>query len=136
MIIGIVIAAIVIIAIGYFRLLVVVSPTEAHVISTGKRIKIFDGQGRYLYYSLWQERVIVPKHVFEITRRVRLHDAGNLPFAVEIACKVRVSDARAAVDYIQSWCNGEEIKVINSRSNFISLMQNLKSSSEMYSFSG
>ncbi|MHA1911124.1 MAG: SPFH domain-containing protein [Candidatus Kariarchaeaceae archaeon] len=98
MIIGIVIAAIVIIAIGYFRLLVVVSPTEAHVISTGKKIKIFDGQGRYLFYSLWQERVIVPKHVFEITRKVRLHDAGNLPFAVEIACKVRVSDARAAVE--------------------------------------
>ena len=55
MIIVIVVVAIVIIAIGYFRLLVVVSPTEAHVISTGKRIKIFDGQGRYLFYSLWSK---------------------------------------------------------------------------------
>ena len=96
-IIIIVAVAIVVIALGYLRLLVVVPPTEAHVISTGKKIKIFDGQGRYLFYSLWQERVVVPKHVFEITRRVRLHDAGNLPFAVEIACKVRVSDAEAAV---------------------------------------
>jgi flotillin len=96
-IIGLVVAAIVLVAIGYLRLLVVVPPTQAHVISTGRRLKIFDGEGKYLYFKYWQERVIVPKHVFEITRRVRLHDAANLPFAVEIACKVRVASAEAAV---------------------------------------
>ena len=39
-------------------------------------------------------------------------------------------DARAAVDYIQSWCQGEIIEQTNSKSRFISLMTDLKNSSE------
>lgn len=114
MIIGIIVAvAIFSIIIAVFKILVVVPPTEAHVISTGRKIKIFDGQGRYLYFTLWQERVVVPKHVFEITRKVRLHDSANLPYAVEIACKVRVADARIAVENLGIVDNDVIIRIVD-----------------------
>ncbi|MHA2404203.1 MAG: SPFH domain-containing protein [Candidatus Kariarchaeaceae archaeon] len=76
----------------------IVPPHEAHVISGGK-FKIFDGQGRYVYWPLWQTRNILSKAVLEISvPSIRLHDKDHLPFAVEISCKVQVGDARKAAE--------------------------------------
>lgn len=76
----------------------VVPPHEAHVIS-GRGYKIFDGQGRYVYWPLWQTRSILSKAVLEISvESIRLHDKQHLPFAVEISCKVQVGDARKAAE--------------------------------------
>ncbi|MHA2252371.1 MAG: SPFH domain-containing protein [Candidatus Kariarchaeaceae archaeon] len=76
----------------------VVPPHEAHVIS-GRGFKIFDGQGRYVYFPLWQTRNILSKAVLEISvPSIRLHDKDYLPFAVEISCKVQIGDARKAAE--------------------------------------
>lgn len=79
----------------YYR---VVPPHEIHVIS-GKKFKIFDGQGRYLYKPFLETRNILHKAVIEIiVPKINLHDKNYLPFAVEISCKVQIGDAKTAAE--------------------------------------
>lgn len=85
-------------AIFIIRNYTIVPPHELHVIS-GKRFKIFDGSGRYLYYPFFQTRSILSKAVIEIiVPRIQLHDKNYLPFAVDISCKVQIGDAKTAAE--------------------------------------
>ena len=75
------------------KMLIVVPFNEVHVLSTGKKVKTFDGKGRYFWFSMIQGRMVIPKHVLDIEPGLlELHDCDNLPFGVEISIKVQVTD--------------------------------------------
>ncbi len=77
----------------------IVGPNEAHVISGGKSAKVYDGYGRYVFMPFLYKRIIMSKTVIEVSiPMIRLHDRDNLPFAVEISCKVQISDPAKAAE--------------------------------------
>ena len=91
-----VIALIIILSI-YISRIQVVPPNEFHVVVSKKTRKVYDGRGRYVYWTTWNRRIIIPKRVLDIeVRRIRLHDKYNLPFELEISCKIQVKDPNKA----------------------------------------
>ncbi|HUX99669.1 MAG TPA: SPFH domain-containing protein [Candidatus Deferrimicrobium sp.] len=83
----------------YLSRLVVVPPSEFHVVVTKDRRDIYDGKGRYLFFPTFKRRIIIPKRVLDIeVSQIRLHDKHNLPFMLEISCKIQVKDAQKAAE--------------------------------------
>ncbi|MFX1293786.1 MAG: SPFH domain-containing protein [Promethearchaeota archaeon] len=79
--------------------IVVVPPSEFHVVVSKNNRKIYDGQGRYFFYPTFHRRIIVPKRVLDIeVSQIRLHDKHNLPFQLEISCKIQVKDPGKAAE--------------------------------------
>ncbi|MHA1231687.1 MAG: SPFH domain-containing protein [Candidatus Helarchaeota archaeon] len=93
-----VIFAIVVIVIFLSRI-VVVPPSEYHVVVSKNKRKVYDGKGRYYYFPTFHRRIIIPKRVLDIeVSRIRLHDQHNLPFELEISCKIQVKDPKKAAE--------------------------------------
>lgn len=87
----------------WLRTINVVPPNEAHVVVTKNKRQLFDGQGRYHFYKLFNRRIIVPKEVLDIEiPDIRLHDKDKLPFMVKISCKVQVKDPAKAAETLGS----------------------------------
>ncbi|MBD3227180.1 MAG: hypothetical protein GF329_03245 [Candidatus Lokiarchaeota archaeon] len=83
----------------YFSNLVVVPPSEFHVVVSKNKRRIFDGKGRYIFWSTFNRRIIIPKRVLDIeVSRIRLHDKHNLPFELEISCKIQVKNPGKAAE--------------------------------------
>jgi len=83
----------IIIAIIYFKSLVVVPFNEVHVISRKNKVTQYDGKGRYVFIKLVHGRTIIPKFVLDIEPPlIKLHDQDKLPFGVEVSVKVQVTD--------------------------------------------
>ncbi|MDH5400940.1 MAG: SPFH domain-containing protein [Candidatus Heimdallarchaeota archaeon] len=104
----------IIVAIGYilYTTYNVVKPDEVHVISGRGKIKMFNGGQSYRYFPLIHKKNIISTSVIEIAvQRIKLLDSSNLPFAVEISCKVQVSDAKTAVQTLGK-ATANEIKPI------------------------
>lgn len=96
---GIVCAVIVVIVYVslYFSNLTVVPPSEFHVVVSKNRRRVYDGKGRYVFWSTFNRRIIIPKRVLDIEiSKIRLHDKYNLPFELEISCKIQVKDSSKA----------------------------------------
>lgn len=76
----------------------VVDLQEVHVLSGKGKVKEYTAGQSYLYFPYLEKRNIVPLRVLEIAiPRIKLMDMNNLPFGVEISCKVQISDPRTAV---------------------------------------
>jgi flotillin len=71
---------------------------EAHILTSRKgKVRVFDGKGRYHYFPHFQKRVIMPKTIIEIkSPRIKHHDVDKLPFGVELACKIQITDPEQA----------------------------------------
>jgi len=83
----------------YLSRMVVVPPSEFHVVVGRKKRWIYDGKGRYFYFPTFKRRVVIPKRVLDIEiSRIRLHDKHNLPFELEISCKIQVKDPLKAAE--------------------------------------
>ncbi len=67
---------------------------EAHILTSRKGlVRVFDGKGRYHFFPHFQKRIIMPKTIMEIkSPRIKHHDVDKLPFGVELACKIQISD--------------------------------------------
>ncbi len=76
----------------------VVDLQSIHVLSGNGRVTEKVGGQSYIYLPFVTKRSIVPLQVLEIAiPRIKLLDMNNLPFGVEISCKVQISDARTSV---------------------------------------
>ena len=83
----------------WVRSIVVVPPNQAHVVVSKSKKNLYDGQGRYMYFKLLHQRIIIPKEVLDVDiPDIRLHDMNNLPFVVKISCKVKVKDPFKAAE--------------------------------------
>ena len=71
---------------------------EAHILTSRKGlVRVFDGKGRYHFFPHFQKRIIMPKTIMEIkSPRIKHHDVDKLPFGVELACKIQISDPERA----------------------------------------
>ena len=96
-----VIGTIVLIVVGivWVSSVVVVPPNEAHVVVSKTKRRLFDGQGRYHFYRLFNRRIILPKEVIDVDiPDIRLHDMDNLPLVVRISCKVQIKNPSKAAE--------------------------------------
>ena len=96
----VVIGIIAVIVLGIFlSRIVVVPPSEFHVVVSKDKRKVYDGKGRYYYFPMFNRRIIIPKRVLDIeVSQIRLHDMHNLPFVLEISCKIQVKDPNKAAE--------------------------------------
>ncbi len=102
----------VIVLVLLLRAYTVVDLQEVHVISGKGKVKEYTAGQSYLYFPYLEKRNIVPLRVLEIAiPRIKLMDMNNLPFGVEISCKVQISDPRTAVKALGS-ATPEEIRPI------------------------
>jgi flotillin len=96
------------------KLYTVVEANKIHVVSGGGRIRPFKDGETYTFLPLLQKRDIVTRSVIEIgVPRIKLLDTDNLPFAVEISCKVQVSDAVTAVKTLGKASPNEIIPIVD-----------------------
>ena len=90
----------------------VVAPNEAHVIAGGKKTRVYDGRGRYVFIPIMNTKNVLSKSVIEVSiPQIKLHDMNYLPFAVEISCKVQIADPRKAAETFETG-SPNEIKPI------------------------
>ncbi|NVM30760.1 MAG: hypothetical protein HWN65_18105 [Candidatus Helarchaeota archaeon] len=93
-----VLAALIVVWVFLSRI-VVVPPSEFHVVVSKDKQKVYDGKGRYFYFSTFNRRIVIPKRVLDIeVSQIRLHDKHNLPFQLEISCKIQVRDPSKAAE--------------------------------------
>ena len=101
LIVGIVVGVIVFIIIlaVWLNTITVVPPNEAHVVVSKNKRNLYDGQGRYMYFKLFNRRIILPKEVIDVDiPDIRLHDKDNLPLVVRISCKVQIKNPVKAAE--------------------------------------
>ncbi|MHA1268397.1 MAG: SPFH domain-containing protein [Candidatus Helarchaeota archaeon] len=101
LIVGIIfgIIALIIVLSVYISRIVVVPPSEFHVVVSKNKRKTYDGKGRYFFFKTFNRRIIIPKRVLDIEiSKIRLHDKHNLPFELEISCKIQVRDPNKAAE--------------------------------------
>ncbi|NVM54881.1 MAG: SPFH domain-containing protein, partial [Candidatus Helarchaeota archaeon] len=97
--ISIAVVAIITIIGVYLSRIVVVPPSEFHVVVSKDQRRVYDGKGRYFYFRTFNRRIIIPKRVLDIeVSQIRLHDKHNLPFQLEISCKIQVKDPTKAAE--------------------------------------
>ncbi len=96
----VIIGIVAVILLGVFlSRIVVVPPSEFHVVVSKDKRNVYDGKGRYYYFPMFNRRIIIPKRVLDIeVSQIRLHDKHNLPFILEISCKIQVKDPGKAAE--------------------------------------
>ena len=71
---------------------------EAHILTSAHgKVRVFDGNGRYHFFPHFQKRIVMPKTIMEIkTTRIKHHDIDKLPFGVELASKIQITNPQRA----------------------------------------
>ncbi len=92
----------------------VVSSEEIHVIAFGGKESQYRGGDSYFYIPRAMKRNKVKRTVIEIAvPRIKLLDRDNLPFGVEISCKVQISDAIIATRSLGKATKKEIIPIVD-----------------------
>ncbi|NHI91865.1 MAG: hypothetical protein EAX96_05140 [Candidatus Lokiarchaeota archaeon] len=87
----IIIVIMLIMIIYWMRRIVNVPVDEAHIVTTKRKRKLYDGHGRYIFFSFVGNRIIFKKKVliFKIPS-IKLKDRENLPFYITLSCNVKM----------------------------------------------
>ena len=105
----------------------VVRTNEIHVVAGLGTEKQYLGGDSYTFFPFFYQRNIVQRSVIEIAvPKIKLLDRDNLPFAVEISCKVQIQDAIIATRSLGRATSREIIPIVDDTIQAAARSQSMK----------
>ncbi len=83
----------------WLRSIAVVPPDEIHVVTSKRRKHIYDGSGRYMFFSFLFQRIIFKKEILIIqVPSIIVNDRENMPLTIALTCNVKMNNPIKTLD--------------------------------------